>query len=249
MPAHAIVRPPGDSYPKALTRRAAPPPVDVELAREQHAAYVAALRACGLDVIALPPDEDHPDAVFTQDPVVVLGGRAFAAFPAEESRRGEAGALLAILAAHLPVIELALPAALDGGDVLVADDRAYVGLSTRSNRAACLQLAERIGRPVEGVPLPGGLLHLLTGCTYLGQNRLLVVENLAPALGGFEHILTPAEEAGAANVLVVGRRVLVPAGYPQTAAILERCGFEVHPVPISEFEKRDGGVTCLSLIF
>src|SRR3990172_8955455 len=71
-PRRAIVRPPGNSYPRALTRLAPPPRIDVTLARAQHAAYVAALRECGLEVIALPPNEEHPDAVFTQDPVVVL---------------------------------------------------------------------------------------------------------------------------------------------------------------------------------
>lgn len=248
-PRRAIVRPPGNCYPHALTRLVPPPRIDVTLARAQHATYVAALRECGLEVIALPPDEEHPDAVFTQDPVVVLDGRAFVAGAAAESRRGEAGALLAILAPHMPVVELAPPATLDGGDALIADDRVYIGLSTRSNHAACMQLAGHGGRPVEGVPLPKDLLHLLTGCTYLGENRLLVVETLAPTLGGFEHIIVPADEAGAANALIVGGHAIVPAGYPHTAALLERCGFEVHPVPISEFEKRDGGVTCLSLLF
>jgi dimethylargininase len=225
--------------------------IDLALAREQHAAYVSALQACGLDVISLPPDEDHPDAVFTQDPVVVLDGRAIVARAAAESRQGEAGALLAILAPHMQVFELESPAILDGGDVLIAEDRVYVGLSTRSNREACAQLAKLTGRSVEGIPLPDDLLHLLTGCTYLGANRLLVVESLLPSIASarFEMILVPAEEAGAANVMMVGQHAIVPAGYPHTAALVEHCGFQIHRVPIDEFEKRDGGVTCLSLLF
>ncbi|MGH2592511.1 MAG: arginine deiminase-related protein, partial [Anaerolineae bacterium] len=102
----AIVRPPGHTYPDALTRLSPAPPVDRALARKQHATYVSALRECGLDVIALPPDADHPDAVFVQDPVIVVGGRAIAARSATESRRGEADALLAILKQHMPVIRL-----------------------------------------------------------------------------------------------------------------------------------------------
>jgi dimethylargininase len=245
----AIVRPPGRTYPQALTRLVPPPPIDMGLALEQHRAYVEALRACGVEVIELPPDDAHPDSVFVQDPVLVAAGRAVALRAAEVSRRGEAEALVAVLRHHLPVLEMEPPATLDGGDVLVADDRLYVGLSTRSNREGCDQLAALTDLPVVGVPLPEGLLHLLSGCTYLGLNRLLVVASLAPRLPTFRAVVVPEEEAAAANVLVLEEHVIVPAGYPRVAALLEGCGLEVHAVPASEFEKRDGGVTCRALLF
>jgi len=245
----AIVRPPGDSYPKALTRLAPPPPIDMALAREQHRAYVATLRECGLEVIELPPEPDHPDAVFVQDPVLVVGGRAIAARAAMRSRRGEAPALLTILSRHMPTASLRTPATLDGGDVLITEHGLYVGLSTRSNRAACQQLADLTGLRVEGVPLPQDLLHLLSGCTYLGQDRLLTVRSLTAAFPQFDHILVPDSEAPAANVLIVSQHAIVPAGYPQVAELVERCGFTVHAVASSEYEKRDGGMTCKALLF
>ena len=245
----AIVRPPGHAYPNALTRLNPPPPIDLALACQQHHAYVAALRECGLAVIELPPDDDHPDAVFVQDPVLVIDRCAIACRSAAETRRGEANALLAILKPHMPVAELREPATLDGGDTLITDQRIYVGLSTRSNRDACRQLADCTGRPVEGVPLPGDLLHLLSCCTYLGANRLLVVPALAHAFPQFAPIIVPDEEAVAANVLIVDRHAIVPAGYPRVAELVERCGFTVRLVPSSEFEKRDGGVTCRALLF
>jgi len=133
--------------------------------------------------------------------------------------------------------------------VMLADDGLYVGLSTRSNRDACAQLADLTGRPVTGIPLPDELLHLLSGCAYLGANHLLVVASLAASLRQFAQIVVPEEEAPAANVLVIGGYAIVPAGYPKTAALVQQCGFEINQVPISEFEKRDGGVTCLSLLF
>jgi len=249
MATYAIVRPPGRSYSRALTGIVPPPWVDLPLALTQHAAYVAALRACGLEILELGPDETHPDAVFVEDPVLVVGGRAIRLRSAAPSRRGEADALVQVLRDYLPVDELQPPATLDGGDVLLADDRIYVGLSSRSNRDACEQLAALTGTPVEPVPLPTDLLHLLSGCTYLGENRLLVVSSLTASLQGFEPVLVPEEEAAAANVLVVGRHAVVPAGYSVVAAIVSGCGFNVHTVPSSEFEKRDGGVTCRALIF
>ncbi len=246
---HAIVCAPGRSYPDALTRLSPVPPVDLSRAREQHAAYIAALRDCGLNIIPLPPDDEHPDAVFVQDPVIVMGGQAIAARSAMPSRQGEAGTLLAILRPHMPIVELEPPATLDGGDVLITDDRVFVGLSTRTNREACEQLSTLTSWPVEGVPLPNGLLHLLSGCTYLSANRLLVIESLVAAFPDFEQVVVPDQEAYAANALVVDTHAIIPRGHPHTAILVEENGFVVHIVPVSEFEKRDGGVTCLSLLF
>jgi len=245
----AIVRPPARTYPRALTRLVPPPPVDMALALEQHHAYVEALRACGVQVIELPPDDAHPDSVFVQDPVLVVAGRAVVLRAAEASRAGEAEALAGVLRDYLPVVEMGPPATLDGGDVLVAEGRLFVGLSTRSNLQGCDQVAALTGSPVVAVPLPEGLLHLLSGCTYLGHNRLLVTPSLAPCLPAFEKVLVPDAEAPAANVLVLQEHAIVPAGYPRVAALVAGCGFSVHAVPASEFEKRDGGVTCRALLF
>ena len=249
MALRTIVRPPAKTYPRALTRLVPPPPVDMVLALEQHHAYVEALRACGVGVIELPPDDVHPDSVFVQDPVLVIAGRAIVLRAAETSRAGEAEALARVLRDCLPVVEMEPPATLDGGDVLVADGRLFVGLSTRSNREGCDQLAALTGAPVVTVPLPEGLLHLLSGCTYLGHGRLLATPSLAPCLPAFEHVLVPEAEAPAANVLVLGEHAIVPAGHPRVAALIAACGFDVHTVPASEFEKRDGGVTCRALLF
>ncbi|MBE3097241.1 MAG: dimethylargininase, partial [Planctomycetes bacterium] len=193
--------------------------------------------------------DEHPDAVFVQDPVLVIDQRAIVLRSAAASRRGEAPALVAVLERHLPVVELRPPATLDGGDVLVTDRTLYVGLSTRSNREGCRQLEELTGRPVASVALPAGLLHLLSGCTWLGRDRLLAIDALAPAFPRFEAVLVPGGEAAAANVLVVGAHAIVPAGNPRVRALLEARGFAVHSVPCSEFEKRDGGVTCRALLF
>ena len=227
--------------------------MDLELAREQHAGYVGTLRRLGLEVIELPPDDAHPDAVFVQDRVCVLDGKAIVGPSAVETRRGEAEPIVSIVGASFPVVELRPPACLDWGDVLITEEALYVGLSERSNPAAGDQLRELLapGRLVETVPTPADLLHLLSGCAYLGGGRVLAVESLCEFLRprGFEVIPVAAGEPLSANVLAVVRDVLVPDGYPQTRARIERAGFRTHPVPVSEFEKRDGGVTCLSILY
>lgn len=141
MTVRAIVRPPGKTYVRALTGRRPPPAVDLALALEQHAGYVAALRKCGVEVTALSTDDAHPDSVFVQDRVLVLDGLAIVCPSAVESGRGEEEALLRALDPALSLHRLLAPPYLDGGDVLIAEDTIYVGLSGRSNEAAVHELA------------------------------------------------------------------------------------------------------------
>ena len=252
-PRRAIVRPPGRRFPAALTRLEPPPRVDPDLARTQHAGYVAALSRLGLEIEALPADDERPDAVFVQDRVAVVDGKAIVGPSAVASRRGEEAPIAAALKEWFPIVTLRPPATLDWGDVLITDDALFVGLSERSNAAAVDQLREMLApaRQVEGVAVPADLLHLLSGCAPLAKRELLAAASLAPfaAARGFAVVPVPPEEAAGANVLAVGEDVIVPAGYPKTAALLEKSGRRVHAIAMSEFEKRDGGVTCLSILF
>jgi dimethylargininase len=248
----AVVRPPPATYAQALTRDADPQPVDLALAREQHAAYVAALRALGVAITELPPDERYPDSCFVQDPAFVLDGILVVGRAGTPSRRHEEVALVrALEPAELPVYRVTRPATLEGGDLLITEDKLYVGLSARTNHLACEALELVFSRSVIGVPVPGRFLHLLSGCSYLGGGRLLATAECAalPAFRAFDMFVVPEAEWPASNVLALGNDVIMPAGYAHTEQMLGAAGFRVYPVPISEYEKRDAGVTCLSLIY
>ena len=248
----AIVRPPGDSFSLAISEQVPRPTIDVELARRQHAMYCAALQDVGLDLIVLPPDEEHPDACFVQDTAVSFHDLAVLGRFGVESRRGEEEAVQRALQGHKRVMELRAPATLEGGDVLIVGSRIVVGISARTNRAGYAQLRELLeleGATVDALPVPSGL-HLLSGCCYLGRGVLLATEHYAdlPALAGLDIITVPAGEAPAANALAVGSSVILPAGHPCTEAQIRARGFRVLPVSLTEFAKADGGVTCLSLL-
>jgi dimethylargininase len=227
--------------------------VDLTLARRQHAGYVAALRELGVEVTELPADDVHPDATFVQDRILVFGDRAVVCPSGIPERAGEEEALIAALPPRLEVVLLTPPAALDGGDVLIAGDAVYVGLSERSNEAAVEQLRALLAphSTVEAVECPADLLHLLSGCSSLGGDLLLAGDSVAPLpfASRFQVVAVPSAEALGANVLALGRDVIVPAGYPETARRIESRGLRVHAVEMSEFEKKDGGVTCLALLF
>jgi dimethylargininase len=248
---HALVRPPGASFARAISSSGIP--IDVALARAQHREYCAALTEAGLSVEALPPDERYPDSCFVQDPVIIFGGIAVMCRHAAPSRQGEEEALAAALAGRLPLTRIVPPGFIEGGDVLCLPDRILVGRSERTNRAGVAQLAVALaasGLPIMEVPV-GRYLHLLSVATYLGRNTLLVAADFSqqPAFAGLELLLVPPAETAAANVLVVGDTVILPAGYPLVAGMLADQGRHVLPVPVGEFAKADGGVTCLSLVW
>jgi dimethylargininase len=70
---------------------------DHDRAREQHAGYVGALEACGLEVVMLDADDEFPDSVFVEDTAVVTGRCAILARPGAESSRGEVRAIERVL--------------------------------------------------------------------------------------------------------------------------------------------------------
>lgn len=249
----AVVRPPGDSFVRAISAQEPRPIIDPGEARRQHAAYCAALREAGVEVYELPADEGYPDGCFVQDTAVVYRGLAVVARFGVGSRQGEQEAVRQVLQGHKRVVEIRPPAMLEGGDVLAIGTKLFVGLSARTDRGGFVQLRDLVeleGGSVEAVQVPEGL-HLLSGCTYLGQGVVLATDLYAtlPAFAGLDVIGVPPEESYAANALGLGDYVLLPEGYPHTAARIRERGFEILSVPLSEFAKADGGATCLSLLF
>jgi dimethylargininase len=229
-------------------------PIDVPLARAQHDAYVATLRALGAHVDVLASDDASPDACFIEDTAVVTGAHALATRPGGPSRRAEVAPVAADLARDLTVHPMEAPATLDGGDVLRIGSRLFVGLSSRTNAdgvAALARVAAYDGLTVVTVHVRGGL-HLKSACTLASASLLLhdprVIREAdleAFRSAGVEHLAV--EEAAGANVLALAGAVLVSAAAPRTADALRTRGLDVRVVHVSEFHKGDGALTCLSL--
>ena len=69
-------------------------------------------------------------------------------------------------------------------------------------------------------------------------------------LDGSGRVIRVAEQENyAANCLQVNDHVLVPDGFPLIKSDLERSGYQTIPLAMSEYQKMDGGLTCLSLRF
>ena len=224
--------------------------IDLARAREQHRAYEACLAELGVRVISLPPEPEYPDAVFVEDPCVVLDEIAVMTRLGAPSRRGESASLARALEPYRPPRRLREPAILDGGDVMQVGKTLFVGVTGRSNAAGIAQLAaeaEPFGYRVRPVVVRG-CLHLKSACTCIGDAVLIhrpwVDE---AAFAGVQ--LVDAPEESPANVLLVKDTVLVSAAAPRTAELLCRMGRQVRLLDNSELTKAEGALTCCSLIF
>jgi dimethylargininase len=246
-----LVRPPGDSFERAIRTRQAR--IDPALARAQHAEYCSALRSAGFKVEALAADEDNPDSCFVQDPAIVVAGHGILCRMGAASRASEPEGIAGWLGERFPVSRIEAPGTLEGGDVAVLADRVLVGQSGRTNAAGIAQLRrilEPLGVALTAVPVAEHL-HLLSAMSYVGHNTMLALASCAddPALSGVDIVAVPDEEAMAANALANESKVILAAGNPRTAAALRARGFEVIETPLSAFAAADGGVTCLALVW
>ena len=249
----AIVRKPSRSMVNGLSTAGLGRP-DHGKALAQHDAYVQALRECGLAVTELAAAEAYPDSVFIEDTACLSEKAAIIARPGAASRLGEEASVIAALQAFYERLEhISDPGTLEGGDVMRAGSRFYVGLSARTNPEGARQFAallERLG--CEAIPVPlRDVLHLKTGISYLENNRLLASGEFLghPLLSSFDRIPVPEAESYAANSLWINGRVLVPDGFPRTREAIERAGYATVALDVSEFRKLDGGLSCLSLRF
>ena len=246
----ALVRPPGTRLADGLVTGPGRGAVDVGLARNQWRNYVDALRRAGWSPVEVPGGEEYPDAVFVEDTLVVYRDLAIVARPGAEQRRAETADAAAVVEDQgYRTASIEPPGTLDGGDVLQVGDSVYVGLGARTNQAGIDQvraLLEPLGARVIAVPVTK-VLHLKSAVTALPDGTVIGYEPLLDEPGLFEKFVAVAEETGSHVVALGERRLLIAASAPRTAEQLRELGWDVTAVDITEFEKLDGTVTCMSV--
>lgn len=252
----AIVRPPGRNFVDALTTASLGVP-DLAKARLQHEAYCAALESCGVRVIRLPAEDEFPDATFVEDTAVLTHASAILTRPGAASRAGEVDRIRDEVRAHYAAIdEMTVPATLDGGDVCEADGHFLIGISARTNEEGARQLSEFLSREgysaecVDIREIPG-LLHLKSGLSYLGNRTFMATRSLAAsaALRSYETIVLEDDDSYASNCVRLDGSLLLPSGFDRVEKAVRAFGLRIVTVDTSEFQKVDGGLSCLSLRF
>ena len=249
----AIVRRPGPDFGLGLTTAADFGPPSYGLILKQHAAYVDVLRECGLEIEVLDAEPGFPDAYFVEDPAVVTPLVAVMTNPGATSRRGEGRMLESVLARHRPLARILPPATLEGGDVLAADGRFFIGISERTNAEGARALGrilEEHGQAWTAIPVGAGL-HLKSSVNSLGGRALVLTAALAghEAFAGFDQIVLDPGDEYAANTLWLNGCLLMPAGFPRARRKFETLSLPVRELGTSEVRKMDGGLTCMSLRF
>ena len=252
----AILRVPGKNFADGLTT------VDLgvpkfELVLEQHAHYCEALRECGLDLTILQPDLRHADSTFVEDTAILTPHAAILCRPGAPSREGEVAAIRpAIERFYDRILTIEAPGTVDGGDICEAGEHFFIGLSQRTNQEGAHQLSAHLKtlgytasiidiRPMKTI------LHLKSGISYIGRDTLVVMEEMAASrrFAHFNLLRVGDSESYAANCVRVNDRVLLAQGFPHLRDQLTARGFNPLVLDMSEFQKMDGGLSCLSLRF
>ena len=243
----ALVRPPGISFPQAISNHPQKTGINYFTALKQHQNYVSTLKQIGGKILSLPPENSLPDSTFVEDTAFVFGETAFLCSAKEKSRRNEVESVAKILKDHLKLLQL--KPYLDGGDILSTPEAIYVGLTSRTDAKAAKFLSKQICKKMVCIPVFKGL-HLKSAVSYLGSNILLISPERVEtsAFKNFKWIVVEERDSYAANCLALGNRVIMPAGFQKVNEKIRQYGFETIELEMSEFEKADGGVTCLSLI-
>jgi len=239
--------------------------VDVEELRSQHATYCEILEDFGYWLIVVPPDNNYPDSVFVEDPAVIMHDVLVRTRLQNEKRQGEEARLEQALLpffSRSKLFHIDPPGFIEGGDVLVTNDALYIGLSARTNAEGADQLAriakDHAGFETHVLEIPKSYLHLKGEVTFHrnssaknGKNIITVSEEIAHHFSGSgcELILTPPEERFGGNCISSGSNICVHADCTETMRRLAARGFKVRPLPMTEFKKIDGAMTCLSKLF
>lgn len=250
---NVIVKKPGKSYLEGLTTSDLGKP-DYELLLKQHDAYVQALKKCEVTVTELEASEEFPDSTFVEDAAVLTSDFAVITNPGAESRNAETIEIEAITKKFFNKFYfIQSPGTLDGGDVLQAEDHFYIGISERTNEEGANQLKkilESEGFEATIIPLKE-FFHLKTGIAYLGNNQLVVAGEFVghPAFASYEQIIIGKEDEYSANCIRVNDYVIIPSGFPETNRKFTEAGYQTIELDMSEVQKHDGGLSCLSLRF
>ena len=252
--AHAITRQPAKSIVDGLRAVDVGAP-DFDGMMRAHDAYVAALRSTGADVRVLGPLEAFPDAQFVEDTALCLPQGAILMHPGAPSRVGE----VQEMAPHLANIYTEMRSIIgggriEGGDILVTGREILVGLSDRTNTAGVAeleQIANEWGHRVRTVITPPGVLHFKTDCSLMDPETILSTQQLdaSGCFDGYRVLHVPREEEAAANAIRFNDLVIMADGFPRTAEMLDREGFNVVQIDNTDCAKLDGGMSCLSLRF
>ncbi len=245
-----IVREPSSTYKQCVSSHPLHHTVDLALAREQHAKYCKTIEDLGLELIKLPTKEDYPDSCFVEDTAVVSGKKAFITRMGEVSRRGEEDEVEQALKEFFSVKRAEAPATIEGGDVIHLPDKLICGITQRTNKLGTVQMEDWLEVKVDVIP-NSNIVHLKSYMKYLGRNIMITTKQYEnhPLLQELELLIVPKEEYYSVNCLAIDDTVIMSNKFSNSQELVRNAGFGVISMEMSEFEKCQASLTCLSILF
>jgi N-dimethylarginine dimethylaminohydrolase len=232
--------------------------VDLELMRRQTHNIQRAFEQLGVDVTLAKIANTPANFIFMRDLFFMSPEGAILARPASEQRAGEERfAAQALLVASIRGRGL-----LEGADVLwLNSKKVLIGVGLRTNSSAAEQVTAILSSMnIEAVcvGVPSKQQHLLGLMNIIDHDLVAVDGNrisseIKNALTSHGYRLIELQDQQELRdqrslnfVTIDAKRVLLPAGCPNTRKQLRGAGVEAIEVEISEYIKAGGGLACLT---
>ena len=224
-----------------------------KVAIRQHDELKSKLLEFGTIVMDIPELKEHPNSVFTRDTALCTPKGYVKLRLGLETRQGEGEWMAEELKAigETCVGEIKAPGTVEGGDVVLAGDVAFIGQSIRTNEKGINQLSallKMMGYEIRVIKLPDTILHLDKALMLVGPKQVLYCRELVAKekIKDFEGIGISCGGDSTANIICLGdRELIVNRSNSKVIDRLEAKGYIVHNLDLGEFAKGMGGPNCL----
>ena len=224
-----------------------------KIAIQQHGTLKSKLIEFGAKVIDIPELAGHPNSVFTRDTALCTPQGYVKLRLGLETRQGEDEWMAETLNSYKEccIGEIKAPGTVEGGDVVLAGNVAFIGKSIRTNIEGIKQLSailEKMEYKIRIIELPDTVLHLDKALMTLGPEHVLYNKELVSKtdINGFQGVSISCEGNITANIICLGdKELIINSSNSIVIDLLETEGYIVHNLDLSEFAKGMGGPNCL----
>ncbi len=231
------------------------PGIDINKATEQFYAFENILARLGVEILYIKELKNHPNSVFVRDTAVIVEGGFIEVNMGLSTRRGEERHMAKFLEdlGLKKYGRVRYPGTAEGGDVIISNNVAFIGISSRTNESGARQIADilkLLGFEIRITRFQGPFLHLGGGMSLIGNETVIYCKNAFPGdfFKGFRKIEISCADFIGGNVISINKEAIIAEkrNFPVISK-LSNMGFNVFPLDLSEFVKGNGGPSCMIL--
>ncbi|MFD1347893.1 dimethylarginine dimethylaminohydrolase family protein [Oceanobacillus caeni] len=231
--------------------------INTAVAMKQHTHFIETLKNEGIHVISFEPKKELNEQVFTRDIGFTLGNKFFLAALNKDLRKPESNVLKEWLDERKIPFHQIQTKSIEGGDVIVDNNKVWVGVSNRTTLPAIHHLQTILSDfQVIPVPIRKDILHLDCSFNIISPDTAIIFkpginESSLKDLQQHYHLIDVTEEEQFSlgpNVLSIGNKKLISiSSNKRLNKELSRRGFDVKEVEFSEIIKSGGSFRCCTL--